>query len=82
MLVEEGVKRYERQIRIFGEKGQGKLKKAKVFIAGAGGLGSSISIYLTVAGIGKIRMVDHDIVELSNLNGQVLHWDNDIGKKK
>jgi len=82
MLVEEEVKRYERQIRIFGEKGQGKLKKAKVFIAGAGGLGSPISIYLTVAGIGKIRMVDHDIVELSNLNRQVLHWDNDIGKKK
>ena len=82
MLVEGEIKRYDRQIKIFGEEGQEKLKRAKVFIAGAGGLGSPVSIYLTVAGIGKIRMVDHDIVELSNLNRQILHWDNDIGKKK
>jgi adenylyltransferase/sulfurtransferase len=82
MLVEEETKRYERQMRIFGEKGQERLKNAKVFIAGLGGLGSSVSTYLTVAGIGKIRMVDHDILELSNLNRQVLHWDSDIGKKK
>lgn len=82
MLVEDEIRRYERQIRIFGAEGQEKLKNAKVFIAGAGGLGSSISIYLIVAGIGKIRIVDHDIVELSNLNRQILHWDNDIGKGK
>jgi len=82
MLIEDEIKRYDRQIKIFGEEGQEKLKRAKVFIAGAGGLGSPVSIYLTVAGIGKIRMVDHDIVELSNLNRQILHWDNDIGKKK
>ena len=82
MLTKDELKRYERQISIFGEDGQGKLKKAKVFIAGAGGLGSSISTYLTVAGIGKLRMVDNDIVALENLNRQVLHWDNDIGKKK
>ncbi len=82
MLTKDELKRYERQISIFGEEGQRKLKKAKVFIAGAGGLGSSISTYLTVAGIGKLRMVDNDIVALENLNRQVLHWDNDIGKKK
>lgn len=82
MLTKDEVKRYERQISIFGEEGQRKLKKAKVFIAGAGGLGSSISIYLTVAGIGKLRMVDNDIVALENLNRQILHRDNDIGKKK
>jgi adenylyltransferase/sulfurtransferase len=82
MLTKDELKRYERQISIFGEDGQEKLKKAKVFIAGAGGLGSSISTYLTVAGIGKLRMVDNDIVALENLNRQVLHWDNDIGKKK
>jgi len=82
MLTKDELKRYERQISIFGEDGQGKLKKAKVFIAGAGGLGSSISTYLTVAGIGKLRMVDNDIVALENLNRQILHWDNDIGKKK
>lgn len=82
MLTKDELKRYERQISIFGEDGQEKLKKAKVFIAGAGGLGSSISTYLTVAGIGKLRMVDNDIVALENLNRQILHWDNDIGKKK
>ena len=82
MLIEDEIKRYDRQIKIFGEEGQEKLKRAKVFIAGAGGLGSPVSIYLTVAGVGKIRIVDHDIVELSNLNRQILHWDNDIGKKK
>jgi len=82
MLTKDELKRYERQISIFGEDGQEKLKKAKVFIAGAGGLGSSISTYLTVAGVGKLRMVDNDIVALENLNRQVLHWDNDIGKKK
>jgi len=53
-----------------------------VFIAGAGGLGSSVAIYLTAAGIGNIRIVDHDTVELCNLNRQVLHWDRDIGNKK
>jgi adenylyltransferase/sulfurtransferase len=82
MLVEGEIKRYERQIRIFGEEGQKKLKKAKVFVAGAGGLGSPILIYLTVAGIGKIKIVDHDVVELSNLNRQVLHWYNDVGREK
>ena len=82
MLTKNEVKRYKKQISIFGKEGQRKLKKAKVFIAGAGGLGSSISIYLTVAGIGKIRIVDHDIVELTNLNRQILHWDNDVGRKK
>lgn len=82
MLTENELTRYERQIRIFGEDGQKRLKNAKVFIAGAGGLGSSISTYLTVAGIGRISIVDHDTVELSNLNRQILHWDKDIGKRK
>lgn len=82
MLTENELKRYERQIRIFGGEGQERLKNAKVFIAGAGGLGSSISIYLAAAGIGRIRIVDHEKIELSNLNRQILHWDKDIGKKK
>jgi adenylyltransferase/sulfurtransferase len=67
---------------IFGEEGQEKLKNAKVFIAGAGGLGSPISIYLAVAGVGNITLADHDIVELSNLNRQILHGDTDIDRKK
>lgn len=82
MLTDSEIKRYARQTMIFGEEGQGKLKNAKVFIAGAGGLGSPISIYLAVAGVGNITIVDHDIVELSNLNRQILHGDVDIERKK
>jgi adenylyltransferase/sulfurtransferase len=84
MLTTEELKRYERQLLIdgFGEEGQAKLKRAKVFIAGAGGLGSPIAIYLTAAGIGTIRIADHDTIELSNLNRQVLHWDEDTGRSK
>jgi len=84
MLTRGERERYDRQIMIkgIGEEGQEKLKRAKVFIAGAGGLGSPISIYLTAAGVGTIRLVDHDTVELSNLNRQVLHGDKDIGKRK
>ena len=82
MLTKEELKRYQRQILLFGEEGQEKLKGAKVFIAGAGGLGSSISIYLAVAGIGKITIADHDTVALSNLNRQILHRDSEIGKNK
>jgi len=84
MLTKDELERYNRQIMIdgFGEEGQEKLKRAKVFIAGAGGLGSPVSMYLTTAGVGMIRIADHDRVELSNLNRQVLHWDKDIGKRK
>ena len=59
-----------------------KLKKSRVVIAGAGGLGSPIAFYLTAAGVGMIRMIDHDHVTVSNLNRQILHWEEDIGKKK
>jgi len=84
MLTREEKLRYDRQIMIreVGEAGQEKLKNARVFVAGAGGLGSPVSIYLAAAGIGTIRIVDHDSVELSNLNRQILHWDSDVGKKK
>jgi len=84
MLSRDELGRYDRQIMIkgLGEEGQEKLKRAKVFIAGAGGLGSPVSIYLTAVGVGTIRVVDHQRVELSNLNRQVLHWDEDIGKRK
>jgi len=84
MLTRNELERYDRQIMIdgVGEEGQEKLKKAKVFIAGAGGLGSPVSIYLAAAGVGKIRIVDCDKVELGNLNRQILYWDEDVGKKK
>lgn len=83
-LSETERKRYDRQILIpdMGEEGQERLKKAKILIAGAGGLGSPIAMYLTAAGVGKIRVVDHDSVDLTNLNRQVLHWDKDLGRRK
>ena len=82
VLTGDEVARYQRQISIFGKNGQEKLKRAKVFVAGAGGLGSSVLAYLTAAGIGRLKVVDNDVVELSNLNRQTLHWDGDIGRKK
>jgi len=84
MFTKGELKRYDRQIMIpgLGKKGQEKLKKAQVFICGAGGLGSPIAIYLAAAGIGSIKIADHDRVELSNLNRQILHWEEDIGRKK
>jgi adenylyltransferase/sulfurtransferase len=74
--------RYRRQMMIFGEEGQERLKTAHILIAGAGGLGSPIAVYLAAAGVGHIRLIDHDRVERSNLNRQILHWEQDIGKAK
>jgi molybdopterin/thiamine biosynthesis adenylyltransferase len=74
--------KYIRQIMLFGEEGQEKLRKAKVLVAGAGELGSPISTYLAIAGIGKIILADFDSVELSNLNRQFLHHEKDIGREK
>ena len=84
MLTKEELKRYERQIMIdcFGEESQEKLKRARVVIAGVGGLGSPIAIYLAAAGMGVIRIIDSDRIELSNLNRQFLHWGEDIGRRK
>ena len=82
MLSNRELERYKRQILLFGEAGQERLKNSKIFIAGAGGLGSPVSIYLAVAGIGTLVIVDNDRVELTNLNRQILHGDSDIGRKK
>ncbi|MCK9630459.1 MAG: HesA/MoeB/ThiF family protein [Methanoregula sp.] len=82
MLSGRELERYKRQILLFGEEGQERLKKAHIFIAGAGGLGSPIAIYLAVAGVGTITIVDMDTVDQSNLNRQILHTDRDVGKKK
>jgi adenylyltransferase/sulfurtransferase len=82
MLSERDAERYERQIRIFGKEGQEKLKNARVFIGGAGGLCGAISLYLAAAGIGRLRIVDRDTVQLSNLNRQILYTDGDLGKGK
>jgi molybdopterin/thiamine biosynthesis adenylyltransferase len=84
MLTKIELERYDRQIMIgeIGQEGQEKLKRARVVIAGTGGLGSPIAIYLTAVGIGMIRVIDHDQVALSNLNRQVLHWEEDVGRNK
>ena len=84
MLTADELERYERQIMIagFGVEGQEKLKRAKALIVGTGGLGSPVAIYLAAAGVGTIRIIDHDKVESSNLNRQVLHWDENIGMRK
>ena len=82
MLSERERERYKRQMMLFGDEGQELLKKAHIFIAGAGGLGSPVSIYLAVAGIGTLTVVDRDVVDQSNLNRQILHYDRDIGRKK
>lgn len=84
MLTQSDLIRYERQILYsgFGEEGQRRLKEANVVVAGLGGLGCSASLYLACAGVGHITIVDCDFVELSNLNRQVLHWEEDIGRKK
>ena len=82
MLSEKERERYRRQIPLFGEEGQNRLKNAHVFIAGAGGLGSPVAIYLAVAGVGTLTIVDNDAVELTNLNRQILHRDCDRGRPK
>ena len=76
--------RYDRQMLIegWGEGAQTKLKGARVFVAGAGGLGGPVSIYLAVAGVGQITICDADRVELSNLNRQILHPEARIGGLK
>lgn len=78
------LRRYDRQILLeeIGIEGQEKLQKASVLIIGAGGLGCPLLSYLTGAGIGKIGVIDGDVVEESNLHRQVLYQQNDIGKNK
>jgi len=84
MLSERELKKYDRQMMIkgFGQKGQEKLKVAKVLIAGAGGLGSPISVYLAAAGVGKLTIVDCDTVSISNLNRQIVHGEKDVDRQK
>lgn len=81
---EEQIHRYSRQMILprFGGKGQSKLAEAKVFIMGAGGLGSPAALYLAAAGVGTIGLADFDRVELHNLQRQILHRTPDIGLLK
>ncbi len=76
--------RYERQIMLpaFGEEGQERIKNSRVMIAGMGGLGCPAALYLAAAGVGEIMAVDFDRVEPTNLNRQILHWEEDIDRFK
>lgn len=80
----EQLERYSRHIILkeIGVKGQKKLLNGKVLIIGAGGLGAPAALYLAAAGVGTIGIVDADEVDLSNLQRQVIHTTNDIGKLK
>jgi len=84
LLTDEDRARYQRHMMIagWGEAGQQKVKAARVFVAGAGGLGSPASMYLAVAGVGRLVICDFDTPELSNLNRQILHNDSRIGMNK
>ena len=80
----EQLERYSRHIILqeVGVKGQKKLLNASVLIIGAGGLGAPVALYLAAAGVGTIGIVDADEVDLSNLQRQVIHTTNDVGKAK
>lgn len=83
-LTEEQIERYSRQIILneVGGVGQKKLLESKITVVGCGGLGTPVLQYLTAAGIGNIKIVDFDVVDLSNLQRQILHYTPDVGKKK
>lgn len=76
--------RYNRQMMLpeIGDSGQEKLKKAKVLVIGAGGLGCPILQYIATAGIGTIGIVDFDTIELHNLHRQILYTEEHVGKSK
>jgi molybdopterin/thiamine biosynthesis adenylyltransferase len=83
-LNEEQIERYSRHILLqdVGYEGQLKLSQGKVLIIGAGGLGAPIAMYLAAAGVGSIGLVDGDLVEISNLQRQIIHFTKDIGVPK
>ncbi|HEX2395629.1 MAG TPA: molybdopterin-synthase adenylyltransferase MoeB [Bacteroidales bacterium] len=81
---EEQIQRYSRHIILqnVGIEGQIKIRNGKVLIVGAGGLGSPVALYLAAAGVGTLGIIDGDVVDTSNLQRQVIHFTEDIGKPK
>ena len=83
-LSEKELDRYSRQVMLqeIGYQGQLKLKQARVCVVGVGGLGNPITIRLAAMGVGKIRIVDRDVIELSNLHRQTMFNEDDVGQVK
>ncbi len=83
-LSNKDLDRYSRQVMLeeIGYQGQIKLKNAKVCVVGVGGLGNPITTRLVAMGVGKIRIVDRDVIELSNLHRQTMFDDSDVGEIK
>jgi len=81
---EEEIRRYSRHIVLpeVGGIGQKQINRASVLVVGAGGLGSPVAFYLAAAGVGKIGIVDDDVVDMSNLQRQILHTTRAVGRKK
>jgi len=84
VLSNDEILRYSRHLIMpeVGMEGQQKLKAAKVLCIGAGGLGSPLTLYLTAAGVGTLGIVDFDVVDYTNLQRQIIHTTDDVGRKK
>src|SRR5277367_598908 len=84
VLSKDEILRYSRHLIMpeVGMEGQLKLKSAKVVMIGTGGLGAPLGLYLAAAGIGRIGLVDFDVVDFTNLQRQVIHGTSDVGRKK
>src|SRR5579864_222888 len=83
-LSPQEVQRYSRHLIMpeVGVDGQKRLKASSVLLIGAGGLGSPLGLYLAAAGIGRIGIVDFDVVDFSNLQRQIMHGTPDVGRPK
>ena len=83
-LDKDEILRYSRHLIMpeVGMEGQLKLKQAKVLLVGAGGLGAPLGLYLAAAGVGRIGLVDFDVVDFTNLQRQVIHGTNDVGTQE
>src|SRR6202167_2547417 len=83
-LTKDEILRYSRHLIMpeVGTEGQLKLKAAKVLLVGTGGLGAPLGLYLAAAGVGRIGLVDFDVVDFTNLQRQVIHGTSDVGRKK
>src|SRR5215468_1070501 len=83
-FTEAQFQRYARHLILdeVGEEGQAKLLAARVLVVGAGGLGSPVLLYLAAAGVGTLGVIDDDVVDRSNLQRQIIHGEDCIGRAK